>query len=432
MRFTSAAVPCLLLMSSILPHWHGQCFAREQPGKQSQLGQFEVTTDFEGGSARILEIDHKKASIHFMPGGDADRGWVCWWAMKVSNLDPGQRLVLLLSPSDQLTRNNGRVSSKPLDASWSMPLHASLSADGEVWRHSPAGKRDGNQMRYELIADSSTLWIAWGPPFTPRHAEEMLELAVDSIPGASRFELARTRQGRGVNGLRIQPTEAPARRPGVWIQARQHAWETGSSWVARGLVEWLAEQGEEARWLTRNTELVVVPIMDVDNVTTGNGGKEANPRDHNRDWDEAPVYPEIAAAQRHLLSWAEEQRLDLFVDLHNPAPKDARPFFFCGPPELLSDVGRDNRALFLGIAQRHISGPLPVEPSPRVTGASYHPLWRQISGQWVNEHGNPHTHAICLETAWNTPHSDTEGYRIVGAQLGETIAEFLRRRTRSD
>jgi hypothetical protein len=120
--------------------------------------------------------------------------------------------------------------------------------------------------------------------------------------------------------------------------------------------------------------------------------------------------------------------LDVFIDLHNPAPNDARPFFFCGPPELLSEKGRDNRALFLGIAYKQIKGPLQVESSPHITGPSYHPLWRQISGQWVNEHGSPQTMATCLETSWNTPHSTTSGYRTVGAQLGAAISEYLQRR----
>jgi murein tripeptide amidase MpaA len=76
---------------------------------------------------------------------------------------------------------------------------------------------------------------------------------------------------------------APA---GIWIQARQHAWESGSGWVARGLVEWLLGEDADASWLRLHAELFVVPIMDVDNAATGNGGKEADPRDHNRDWDD--------------------------------------------------------------------------------------------------------------------------------------------------
>ena len=403
------------------------CFAGVTERSMAQA-ELEVSADFEGGSAKILEVDSPSATIRFAPGGSADRGWVCWWALKIKHLRPGQKLTLILIPSEQPTRNNGRVTEKSLDAKWSMPNRASVSTDGLTWVHSEPGQIVNSQIQYELIATNSTVWIAWGPLFTPRDTAALLDMAVQKLPQASKFELARTRENRSVMGLHVHPGNATAPLPGVWIQARQHAWESGSSWVARGLIEWLTEQSAAATWLATNAELMIVPIMDVDNVTTGNGGKEANPRDHNRDWDAAPVYPEVAAAQKHLVAWAQEQRLDLFIDLHNPAPGDSKPFFFCGPAELLSNLGRDNRALFLGIAQRQINGPLPVEPSPRVTGPSYHPLWRQISGQWVNEHGNSHTNAICLETAWNTPSSTTEGYRQVGRQLGETIAEYLQRR----
>ena len=118
-------------------------------------------------------------------------------------------------------------------------------------------------------------------------------------------------------------------------------------------------------------------------------------------------------------------RLAVFLDLHNPASRDLRPFFFVGPPELLSETARTNRERFLNLAVEHLTGPLTLEPKPRVTGANYHPLWRRISGQWVNDHGNEHTLAACLETSWNTRHSTTDGYRTVGRQLGEALAEYL-------
>jgi hypothetical protein len=118
----------------------------------------------------------------------------------------------------------------------------------------------------------------------------------------------------------------------------------------------------------------------------------------------------------------------VFLDLHNPGPGDARPFFFFGPDESLSESGRINRTNFLTAAKRHISGPLALDEKPRVTGPAYHPLWKQISGQWVTANGNPDTVAACLETAWNTPHSTTDGYRTVGRQLGQAVADYLRQR----
>ena len=278
----------------------------------------KVSTDFEGGSAKIIEVDSQTNTIRIAPGGDANRGWVCWWSVRIDNTVPGQTLTLELNASDQPTRNSGKLQKNPLAAGWSMAARASISHDGRSWQHSAPGVREGNRIRYQVVPEGTSLWIAWGPPFTPKDTTELFASAAAKIPGASQFEVAHTRENRPVMGLRVSAgeDEPNSKRPAVWIQARQHAWESGSSWVARGLVEWLMTREGAARWLAEHAELVVVPIMDVDNVVTGNGGKEENPRDHNRDWDEAPVFPEVAAAQRQFVKWAEQGRMDFF---HRPA-----------------------------------------------------------------------------------------------------------------
>lgn len=395
------------------------------------IADFTVSTDFEGGSAHLLNIDQAQRVVRCMPGGSPARGWVCWWAMKLEGTEPGKVYTLEVVPSDQPTRNQGKLTDKPLASTWSMPDRAALSSDGQNWFLSEPGERALGIIRYQLKPTSDVLWVAWGPIFTPKDTQRAIAELLVQIPRSRSFELAKTRENRSVQAWTSNMPEDVRPRPGVWIQARQHAWESGSSWVARGFLEWLGRREESARWLLENTEIVVVPIMDVDNATTGNGGKEADPQDHNRDWTDRPIYPEVQAVQQALQRWAEQDRLDLFIDLHNPSPSDKQPFFFFGPPELLSDLGRDNRSLFLSIAHRQIHGPLAVQATPRVTGPAYHPLWRQISGQWVTDHGNSHTLSGCLETSWNTPNSHTEGYRTVGQQLGETIAEYLQRRRRT-
>jgi len=394
--------------------------------------ELRVSTDFEGGSARVESIDQATRMVRFMPGGDPQRGWPCWWYLRVDGVAKDERVTLSLAGSDRPARNDGQDTGKPLGAGWAMPARAMFSTDGATWRHTEPGKREGARIRYEVMGTGGPLWVAWGPPFTPRDTEALIGTTEKLLPSAKGFELARTREGRPVRGLRVKEA-GDQKLLGVWVQARQHAWESGGCWVARGFTEWVASEDEGARWLRSHAEVVIVPIMDVDNAATGNGGKEANPRDHNRDWDDQPVYPEVAAAQQRLREWAKEGRMDFFIDLHNPAPgtNDARPFFFVGPPEFLSETGKVNRAKFLASAKSHITGPLVLDDKPRITGPSYHPLWRQISGQWVTVNGNPHTMAVCLETSWNTPHSTTEGYRTVGRQLGQAIAEYLQQAKRS-
>ncbi len=424
--YTAHALTAMFARKLLITCILGACFFLES----AAIADFTVRSDFEGGSVRLLSVDQNNRVIRFMPGGVAERGWICWWAMKLEGLEPGKALTFELSPSDVLTRNEGKLTSKPLAAGWCMPDRAALSTDGSTWFTSNPGARSTGMIRYEVVPTSESLWIAWGPMFTLKEANAIIENTVRQVPNSQRFELARTRENRPVPAWTSRKDESQE-RPGVWIQARQHAWECGSSWVARGLMEWLSQRNESASWLIDNTEIVIVPIMDVDNVTTGNGGKEADPQDHNRDWFDQSIYPEVQAAQKSLRRWSEQGRLDFFIDLHNPGPNDKQPFFFLGPNELLSDLGRDNRSLFLSIAHRHIHDPLPVQENPRITGPTYHPLWQRISAQWVNAHGNSHTLASCLETSWNTPHSNTEGYRKVGAQLGETIVEFLKRRQRT-
>lgn len=415
-----SSLPCRSFSPAIV-----LCLALAGFVASSSVAEVRVSTDFEGGSARVESVDEAARTIRFMPGGDPQRGWPCWWYLRVDGVASGETWTLDLGGSDRPARNNGQDTGKPLTATWAMPKRAAFSTNGSTWQHTEPGQRQGDRMHYAITGTGQPLWIAWGPPFTPRDTDALIAAVEHALPSAKSFELARTREGRPVRGIHISEGGA-MKPPAVWVQARQHAWESGASWVARGFAEWLASDRPEARWLRTHAEIFLIPIMDVDNVATGNGGKEANPRDHNRDWDERPVYPEVAAAQKHLRTFAKEGRLDVFLDLHNPGAGDLRPFFFVGPEELLADAARTRRAQLLSAATTRIAEPLLLDPKPHVTGQSYHPLWRQISGQWVNANGNPHTVAACLETSWNTPHSTTEGYRTVGRQLGETVADLLR------
>ena len=69
-----------------------------------------------------------------------------------------------------------------------------------------------------------------------------------------------------------------------------------------------------------------------------------------------------------------------------------------------------------------------IRDRPKTTGASYHPLWREISANWVSMNGNPSTVSLCLETIWNYKNSTPTGYRAVGANLAAAVREYLSER----
>ena len=396
---------------------------QDQP---ESVGNLTVASNFEGASVADVTIDQAMRSINFMPGGNPERGWPCWWYFRIDGIDPGETITLKLQGS---TATVGQQ--KPLAASWATPKQATWSADGTTWLHTDNGDREDEWMVYTLQPDAPSVYVAWGPPYTPATAAKFVQAIGKASPYAEATELCRSRAGRSVPLLHVREGQrSTEERFGVWVQARQHAWESGSSWVAHGFAEWIVSDDTDAAWLRRHAEIYIVPVMDVDNTATGNGGKNALPHDHNRDWSSNPHWNEVQAAQRMVSELIDDGRMDVFLDLHNPAPGDPS-FFYILPQEMLKEPMISLRDRFIDLAYARISRIKPLIPmsnKPKVTGAGYHPLWRQISSNWVCMKGNPHTVSLCLETIWNYKNSTTEGYRAVGANLATAVGEYLAER----
>ena len=405
-------------------------------GTLSAAEPLTVVADFEGASVRDVEIDQVARRIQFAPGGDPVRGWPCWWNFRIDGVTPGETLNLQLRGSTATVSREAATGSttslvRPLSSVWAMPQQATFSADGSVWQHSAKGERQDEWMLYTLAPQSGSVFVAWGPPFTPTMASELVQELAKRSPHARITELCRSRGGRSVPMLHVREGQRPnSQRFGVWVQARQHAWESGSSWVARGFAEWLVSDDPDAAWLRQHAELFLVPIMDIDNTATGNGGKDALPHDHNRDWSDQPHWNETIAAQNKVADLIDAGRMDVFLDLHNPAPGDPS-FFYVLDPTLLPEPAVKLRNRFVDLAYARISRIKPLIPmsiTTKVTGPKYHPLWKNISANWVAMHGNPHTVSLCLETIWNYRNSTTDGYLAVGANLAQATREFLAER----
>ena len=260
-----------------------------------------VSSDFPGGSAKVLNIDPTNNYIRITPAGDPRHGWPCWWFFRLDGADTNKPVSLEVVAFQGTVQRDEQGNTRTLSANWSLPERAAFSLDGKNWEHTAKGKRQGRHIVYPINTSSSTLWLAWGPPFTLRDAEQSIQEAGKLSPDAKGFVLAHTLGGRPVPGVRIsEPGATSSPRFNVWIQARQHAWEAGSSWVARGFIEWLVSNDPAAESLRRKADIVVIPVMDVDNVELGQGGKEAIPHDQNRDWGTATYYPEVRAAKDRL------------------------------------------------------------------------------------------------------------------------------------
>ena len=366
--------------------------------------ELAVHTDFPGGSGEVVSIDQTSNTVVLNPAHHPDRGWRCWWYFRFTGITPGKEITLDLG-----------------DAPWATPKRASFSSDrGKTWQHSKEGTRVGKRIRYPLRFETETALVAWGPPFVPGDAKALVEKLAATGDDATAFSLCRTREDRDTPAVRIGTVGKPL----IWVQARQHAWESGASWVSKGFAEWIVSDTPEASRLRKNHEIVFVPITDIDNVHRGAGGKSQKPQDHNRDWSEAPHWNAVAAAQKELRAAAGDGRLAIFIDLHNPGANDLFPYFYDPPAAILSSEARSNLTLFLDAAKTEITGPLRFTGRVIESGPKYDPkAWTTISKNWVARLGTPAV-SVTLETSWNTAASTTGGYQTVGRQLGEAIARY--------
>ena len=192
--------------------------------------QLKVDADFPGGSVRVEKIDQEARLVRFQPAAYEGRGWVCWWYFKLTGITPGETITLDVG-----------------GGGFARPDQATLSTDGKTWKHTAPAERRGNRNIYRQVVKTREAWFAWGPPFLLKDARALVLRLAESSAEAEAIELCRSAEKRSVPMLRVGPDVAD--RPTVWIHARQHAWESGSSWVARGLGEWLVSDDERARSL---------------------------------------------------------------------------------------------------------------------------------------------------------------------------------------
>ena len=379
--------------------------------------ELQVITHFEGGNAEVVSLNQATKTLRIMPELREGRGWPCWWFFKLDGLTVGEEFILEVQAQTKPYRDK-----TVLAAAWCQPRHAWLSSDGETWTASNEGThREDKVMIYKIKATASQMSVAWGPPFVPADAEKLLSEIATKLPDSKRFELARTRGGRPVNGIRIGDENAPHQ---LWVGSRQHAWEAGGSQVGRGFIRWYASN--EAKALRAKTCLHYIPIMDVDNATLGAGGKEALPRDHNRDWAAEPIYPEVAAAQRMIREIHAKHGLDAYIDLHNPGASDG--IFFFGPFafERMTGLQQRNYSRWMELAAANITTPRPVEPKYRfATYVTTDEERGRMSSGWVRANAGDFTLSITLETGWNSPLMSIEGYSSIGAGLGRALAAYV-------
>ncbi len=410
---------CLLLLWIVV-----LCGQARPATLTDSVSPLRVSSDFPGGSATVLNLDQTNNRVCITPAGDPKRGWPCWWYMRLEGVNTNQPLILevVANEGTVLTDNPGQT--RKLPPMWSLPAQAAVSTNGTVWEHTSPAERQGNRNVYRVSPSTPRLWLAWGPPYTLKDANQLIRKACELCRGATSFTLARTRGGLAVPAVRF--SQPGAERFGVWVQARQHAWECGSSWVLQGFVGWLVSNDPSAQSLRQRADIVAIPMMDVDSVEQGQGGKKQVPHDQDEDWGDEPYFPEVRAGMEQLSVLTKSGKLDLFLDLHNPSYGDLTIMFYPAPEPLRFPERVANENKFFDIVRQQMTGPIPFVGKLAPFGKTYDPAVDKCVDAWVAAQSRPYVVSLTLEIPWNTPASTPSGYLKTGQQLGRCIDLYLR------
>ncbi len=272
-----------------------------------------VIADFDNANAVVRAIDAENRVVAVAPRSVREARNI-WWHFRIEDLRPGETLEIRIEDFDPVANEIPPV----------------YSYDRLTWH-----RFDDRTTPYRQRFDKSAVWIARNLPFS---YADSLDLAGELArgPHADILTLCLSEEGRPVKMLRFGASEGEVQgRPMVWVQARQHAFESHSSRIAAGLARWLAGTSREAGALREAALIYLVPVMDVDNVATGGAGKDQQPVDFNRAWSEDSPWAAVRAAIATIDRARRDHTFTVFLDLHNPWYHESSHWHLWGPEHIM-------------------------------------------------------------------------------------------------
>jgi hypothetical protein len=335
--------------------------------------------NFEGGSLGRIE---QVADDHFLlhaEGQQNEQGrnrQPTWYSFRIDHAR-GRDLTLTL------TDFIGEYNSKPAVA-MNAELLPVFSNDGEKWQHFTEGAWDDEKKELILHVkpEADSLYIAHIQPYP--HAR-LLRLLEELRPRESlRIEvIGKSTLGRDLHLLTVTDwAQTDAEKGCVWLQARQHAWEAGTSYVMEGALRFITSDEPPAQALRRKFVFKFTPMVDPDGAALGKVRFNANGYDVNRHWSEVNLrdpallrlMPEIWYTKKAILFAHAQKPVELLINLHNTETA-----------EYMDTAVDDEKALqpftkaFALLTERSIFDPsrVPTAGPNTVVGGNTNSLWTE-------------------------------------------------------
>ena len=122
-----------------------------------------------------------------------------------------------------------------------------------------------------------------------------------------------------------------SQKKGIVITARVHPGESNSSYMMKGLIDFLIESKGEAKNLRKKFVFKIVPMLNPDGVVYGNYRCSLLGADLNRRWKHPNIlmHPTIYHTKKMLKTFAQERELMMFCDLHGHSIKKNAFMYAC-------------------------------------------------------------------------------------------------------
>jgi hypothetical protein len=280
-------------------------------------------TAFESASlGKIEKLGETEFRVHLKGQQDA-RGrnrQATWFHFRMDDVG-GRELTLHLA--SWKGEYNDRAARSPT-GEWFRPV---FSVDGVTWQHAPEASWDEgrDEITLTLRPRGNTLWIAHVPPYSYARLESLLTEITPS--SQARVEvIGKSVLGRDLHQVTITNLARPdAGKKVIWMQARQHAWEAGTSFLLEGALRFVLSDDPAAQKLRDENIFIFVPMINPDSVVLGEVRFNVNGFDPNRQWDEVDLRdprwlqrnPEIWYVKKAILAQQARQPIAIALNLHN-------------------------------------------------------------------------------------------------------------------
>jgi hypothetical protein len=282
------------------------------------------STAFEGGSiGRIEKLDETSFRVHVL-GQQDERGrnraatWYCF------RMDHVQNRELTITLTDFVGEYNDVPGSCPMNEK----IRPAMSEDGETWSHAEemTWDKEKKEATVRLKPKRDSVWLATQAMY-PYSRFVGLAMELKHSPHARVETIGKSVQGRDLLLITVTDFAKPdADKKALWLQARQHAWEGGTSYVAEGAIRFAISDHPEARALRENNICIFTPMVAVDGCAIGLPRFNVHGYDPNRHWDEVnlrdnrylELMPEVWYFKKAILNHvARGGRIDLMLNMHN-------------------------------------------------------------------------------------------------------------------